>query len=172
MYTDNKPLIYLSYFKDIVSAISLGCFLEEMRCIIRYIPGKENIIISDFISRNGINDDPIQILSVVLDHVKFTTKKILKEQMKDNDILQMLSYLQTGKKGYAENFPPYPPYVHKLTISNGLLTFDHHGVLCIVVPESLRQEIPTLKHTDWSAGHFGIFKTHRKVYRVFGGQVC
>ena len=71
--------------------------VKEMRCIIRYMPGKENII-SGFISPNGINDDPIQILSVVLDHVKFTSKEILEKQMKDNDILQMLSYLQTGKE--------------------------------------------------------------------------
>ena len=88
--------------------------------------------------------------------------------MKDNHILQMLLYFQTGKEVYAENFTQsYRPYLHKLTITDDLLTFDHHGVLCIVVPESLRQEILTLNHIDWSAGHFGTFKTHRKVLQSF-----
>ena len=134
-----------------------------MRCVIRCIPGKENII-SDFISRNGINDEPIQILSVALYQVKFTSKEILTKEMKDNDILEMLTYLQSGKEITAENFPrAYQSSVHKLNITDGLLTFDHHGILCIVALETLRGEILTVNHAEWSAGHFGVFKTHRKI---------
>ena len=53
-----------------------------MRCVIRYIPGKDNII-SDFISWNGINEEPLQILSVILDSVKFSSDELLAEQRND-----------------------------------------------------------------------------------------
>ena len=43
---------------------------------------------------------------MALDQVKFTSKEILAEQMKDDDILEMLAYLQSGKEITAENFPP------------------------------------------------------------------
>ena len=72
-------------------------FLEEMRCVITYIPGKDNII-SDFISRNGINEEALQILSVILDSVKFNNDKLLAEQMNDPQIAAVLTYLTSRKE--------------------------------------------------------------------------
>ena len=61
----------------------------------------------------------------------------------------------------------YRQCLHKLCITDGLLTYDHHGNLCVVAPRSLRNEILLMSYTEWSAGHFGLYKTHRKILNNF-----
>ena len=174
VYTDHKPLTYLSSFKELVERrYRWIAFLEEMRCVIRYIPGKDNII-SDFISRNGINEEPLKILSVILDSVKFSSDELLAEQRNDSQVAAVLTYLTSRKEVQpAEALSQeYRQYLHKLYITDGLLTYDHHGNLCVVAPRSLRNEILVMSHTEWSAGHFGVYKMHRKILNNFGGPVC
>ena len=139
-----------------------------MRCVIRYIPGKDNII-SDFISRNGINEEPLQILSVILDSVKFSSDELLAEQRNDSQIAAVLTYLTSGKEVQPAKAlsQEYRQCLHKICITDGLLTYDHHGNLCVVAPRSLRNEILVMSHTEWSAGHFGVYKTHRKMLNNF-----
>ena len=125
-------------------------FLEEMRCVIRYIPGKDNII-SDFISRNYINEEPLQILSVILDSVKFSSDELLAEQRNDSQIAAVLFTYLTSRKEVqpAEALSQeYRQCLHKLCITDGLLTYDHHGNLCVVAPRSLRNEILVMSHTE------------------------
>ena len=38
-----------------------------------------------------------------------------------------------------------------------------HGDLCTVIPEKLQSEVLEFCHNDWSAGHYGSFKTHKRI---------
>ena len=40
-------------------------------------------------------------------------------------------------------------------------------LIFVIVPQNLRQEVLRYSHFDWSSGHFGIFKTHRRVLERF-----
>ena len=169
IYTDHKPLTFLTSFKELVECrYQWIAFLEEMHCVIRYIPGKDNII-SDFISRNGINEEPLQILSVILDSVTFSSDELSAEQRNNPQIAAVLTYLTLRKEMQrtAALSQDYRQCLHKLCIINRLLTYNHHGNLCVVAPRSLKNKILVMSHTEWSAGHFGLYKTHQKILNNF-----
>ena len=53
-------------------------------------------------------------------------------------------------------------------MENDLLMYNHHNNYLAVCPSKLSPEILDLSHSQWFSGHFGIFKTHKRVLASFG----
>ena len=58
-------------------------------------------------------------------------------------------------------------YIDNLEVINGALCYKHHARYLVVVPCSLQQEISGICHNHFTSGHFGTFKTHRKILEGF-----
>ena len=58
-------------------------------------------------------------------------------------------------------------YIDNLKVLNGLLCYKHHAPYLVVTPCNLQQEILVICHNQFTPGHFGIFKTHRKILAGF-----
>ena len=50
---------------------------------------------------------------------------------------------------------------------DGLLTYSYHGNCLIVAPKNIRSQIMIIAHSHFLGGHFGVFKTHRRVLEKF-----
>ena len=172
VYTDHKPLSYLKEFKDIQNRrFRWISYLEEMGARVRYIPGKENVV-ADFLSRNiqdlqGKAEGNFEVGAFRLETLNYDVVDILAFQLEDGDIQQVLGYfgVQEGKKAVPR---PYKSHLQRLFVDiDGLLKYRHGGEGLVVVPGRLRNEILALSHNQWTSGHFGIFKTHRRVLQKF-----
>ena len=56
---------------------------------------------------------------------------------------------------------------NKLFVKDDLLMYNHHGHNLVVAPSEIRLEILNLCHSQWCSGHFGAFKTHKRVLKSF-----
>ena len=62
VYTDHEPLIHLKAFRNLVEKRFRWInYLETVNTIIRYIPGKENVI-GDYISRNIRAEEHLRVI--------------------------------------------------------------------------------------------------------------
>ena len=52
-------------------------------------------------------------------------------------------------------------------MENDLLMHNHHNNYLVVCPSGLRSEILDLSLSQWCSGHFGIFKTRKRVLASF-----
>lgn len=102
----------------------------------------------------------------MLDALKFKKEEITAAQKTDEDLNAIFKCLKYGC-GPALFPKEFRAAYGKLAIKNDILVYCHHGDFLIVAPEELRKEILELCHAHWSAGHFGRYKTHRKVLERF-----
>ena len=57
VYMDHKPLLCLSAFKDALNKrFHWIQYMNILGTSLRYLPGNQNVVAPDFISRNNIND--------------------------------------------------------------------------------------------------------------------
>lgn len=172
VYTDHKPLSYLKDFKDIVNrGFRWISYLEEMGANVQYISGKENVI-ADFLSRNveklqeRTND--VKMSGLQLEFLKYDVSDLLSAQLEDPDIQKVNEILGQSDTGLKEIPKSYRADRQKLFVDEDkLLKYRHHSNVLIVVPEHLRNEILSLCHNKWTSGHFGVFKTHKRVLNLF-----
>ena len=52
-------------------------------------------------------------------------------------------------------------------MENDLLIYNHHNNYLVVCTLELKSEILDLSHSQWCSGHFGVFKTHKRVLASF-----
>ena len=139
-------------------------YLESMNVKVFYIPGKDNIV-SDFISRNLKEEQvwtAIDVGVVDFELTNYSMNELLIEQLNDCEIKTVIDYLQ--KKSKVGEIPKYfRKHLSKLSIVDELLCYNHHGNMLIVTPKTLRDEILELGHSQFYSGHFGTFKTHRRI---------
>lgn len=76
---------------------------------------------------------------------------------------------ECGLRPLKKNLDEIVQYKFKdrLFIEDNLLMLLYHQRKLIVAPNVLRKEIITISHNTFTSGHFGIFKTHRKVLSKF-----
>ena len=168
VYTDQKPLINLKGFKDVVNRRYRWIeYLESMSVRLRYLPGAENIV-ADFISRNineGAKLDVIRFNVLDMTSVVFDRNDLIAAQYNDSDLLKVIKIMQGNS---TDEFPKcYRRHKNKLLIKDDMLKYRHHDSVCTVVPLKLRREILDLAHSKWFSGHLGIFKTHRRILELF-----
>ena len=66
-----------------------------------------------------------------------------------------------------KNIPKeFKRYIDNLKVINGLLCYKHHARDLVVALCSLQQDY-IICHNHFTSGHFGIFKTHRKILEGF-----
>ena len=177
VYTDHKPLSYLKEFKDIANRrFCWISYLEELGTVIQYIQGKDNVI-ADFMSRNiakvekEIHDGtPVTVGTLKLDYLGYDITDLMNVQLEDLDIQQVVRVLDplAVERTTGEVPKEYKHHMQKLFVDEDkLLKYRHHSNVCFVVPEHLRAEILALCHNQWTSGHFGVYKTHRRVLELF-----
>ena len=164
VYTDHEPLIHLKAFKEIVNKrYRWIAYLESVNIIVRYIPGKKNVL-SDYVSRNIKTEEKWNVIDVnyvELNRVSYTEDELLEKQLNDGDIFNVIDFKTKGNCIKGDNI--YKKYNDKLFVENDLLRYKHHGKMLYVCPKELRSELLTLSHNQFYSGHYGIFKTHKRL---------
>ena len=92
---------------------------------------------------------------------------MLLAQRQDEDMKSVFEYLETGNISRNDVSMVYRKYLDKLTIQQDLLKYNHHSNWITVVPAKIQRDILKLTHSDIYAGHFGVFKTHRRILASF-----
>ena len=82
-------------------------------------------------------------------------------QLNDEDISKVIQYLKNSTTFTKEHIlQTYCCYIDKLELKGQLLVFNHNRrSYCIVVPKNKTKEVMKLCHSDWTTGHFGLFKS-------------
>lgn len=132
---------------------------------IAYIEGKKNII-ADYLSRH-IKDheewSAIPFNSLELTELLYNTNDLIALQREDGELSKLFAYMEGGNDNKDIIDVKYRRFLDRFQIEEGLLKFNHRGDLCTVIPEKLRSEVLEFCHNDWSAGHYGSFKTHKRI---------
>ncbi len=174
VYTDHKPFSYLKDFKDIANRrFRWISYLKEMGTLIEYIEGKDNIV-AYFLSRNITKVERMpsgtHVSTLKLDFLSYDVAGLLTLQLEDSDI-QIIGQILSADFSNADNIEvpkAYKAHRQRLFVDNdNLLKYKHHSGNCIVTPMHLRAEILALCPSEWTSGHFGVFKTHRHKLELF-----
>ena len=84
VYIDHKPLLCLSAFKDALKKrFQWIQYMNIFGTRLRYLPGNQNVVAHDFISRNHIND------TKKLDVLPFIALESCAASYKHEDLLQL-----------------------------------------------------------------------------------
>ena len=172
VYSDHKPLIHLKSFRELVNRRFRWIqYLEEIQVKIRYVEGKDNVI-ADYLSRSIKHDSPWDVIScnsIELSQQLYTNSELSLLQHQDEDLSKLFQYFEHDSNTRNLNSIPrgYRQSIHRISVKDNVLVFNNHGNLIIVIPQGLRTEILQHSHCDWSSGHFGTFKTHRRVLERF-----
>ena len=160
VYTDHKPLVHLKAFKDVLHRRYR--WIQYLESVIRYIEGKNNIS-SDYISRNIKNREELWSVSAHGMDIgrlsSFENEHLEVKQRNDLEIQEVRDSIARKAK-----LPKtYNKFTNKLLIENDILWYKHHGRKIYIAPREDREEILELGHSQALSGHFGTFKTHRRI---------
>ena len=169
VYTDHANLQYLlNNHRVSPRATRWALKLSPFKMAIVHKPGKENTA-PDAISRLQPE------VSVCTNTDPYDHNKIAKLQREDRDLLQLITYLETGEQYkfdvlpdiYISNandfFLDENGVLHKLTTPQE----PHHAAKLLVIPTKLRQEIMLACHDYPLGGHLGIAKTMSKIQNKY-----
>ena len=167
VYTDQKPLLCLSVFKDVLNKrVRWIHYMESLRTRLRYLTGNQNVV-ADFISRNNINDtkfyDVLRFNALELSAASYKHEDLIMAQRNDAKLKQVIEGIESNKHVPKE----YRISKSKLFMKNNLFMCNHHSHYLVVCPSELRSDVLDLSHSQWYSGHFGIFKTHKRVLASF-----
>ena len=166
VYTDHKPLIFLKTFKALVDKrIRWINYLENLNTVIRYIPGKENVL-SDFISRNISKDEELNVASfysLQLDIASYDENDLRIKQLNDDDLAVIFDFLEKPTEHTADFPEQSRQFKPNIIQENGVLFRKHHGNNLYVVPTEMREELLHLAHSQFLSGHQGRYKTHQRL---------
>ena len=113
--------------------------------------------------------NPVSINAFTLESLHYDVPDLVSLQREDPDKQEVINYKSSTGAEKVVLPAAYKAHVQKLIVDeeDNLLKFCFHGGQCIVTPISLREEVLSLSHNQWTSGHFGIFKTHRRVLENF-----
>ena len=158
VYTDHKPLIYLKTFRALADKrIRWINYLENINTVIRYIPGKENVL-SDFISRTIKKEEVLNVVncySLQLDLCSYDQNDLGIKQLNDPELSLVIDYFESVTKPKSmlpSLFKRYEPQLH---LNDGILLYYHHGQKLFVVPTDMKTEMLQLAHSQFLSGHQG-----------------
>ena len=148
--------------------------IHQYRVQIIYKPGPE-IFIADWLSRHNHvegKDKPIKDMDIQVDAIQNTTDllecismaEIQQASSQDDHLQQLKSFIIAGwpdtKEELHTDLRPYLSFKEELAVIDGVIRKGR----CIVIPNSLRQQVLNQLHTN----HMGIEKTkllaHESVY--------
>ena len=94
--------------------------------------------------------------------------ELLGDQLNNSDISKIIHYLKNCSTLTKDYLPQqYRRYIDKLELKYHLLIYkQNRKSFCVVVPDKT-EEIMRLCHCDWASGHFGLFKTHKRILQRF-----
>ena len=167
VYTDQKPLLCLSAFKDVLNKrVRWIHYMESLGTRLRYLTGNQNVV-ADFISRNNINDtkklDVLRFNALELSAASYKHEDLIMAQRNDAKLKQVIEGIESNKHVPKE----YCISKSKLFMKNNLFMCNHHSHYLVVCPSELRSDVLDLSHSQCYSGHFGIFKTHKRVLASF-----
>ena len=173
VYTDHKPLTYMQSFKELINKRYRWIeFLQELGTKIVYLPGKDNVV-ADYLSRNVKMENQLDVLGSASLHLSaelFDNADLIAAQRNAHELQLVVRYLEKEDNACLKNCLPmsFRPHINKLSLSDaGLLVYRHAKRTVVVLPPEQRLDIISICHSEWAAGHFGIFKTHRRILDKF-----
>ena len=166
VYTDHKPLIFLKTFRALVDKrIRWINYLENINTVIRYIPGKENVL-SDFILRTIKKEEVLNVVncySLQLDLCSYDQNDLRVKQLNDPELSLVIDYFESVTKPKSmlpSLFKRYEPQLH---LDYGILFYYRRGQKLFVVPTDMKSEMLELAHSQFLSGHQGRYKTHQRL---------
>ena len=130
-------------------------------------------MIADFLGRNiqNIQHDrkTVSMNAFTLESLQYDVPDLVSLQREDPDIQQVINYRSSTGAEKVVVPAAYKAHIQKLIVDeeDNLLKFCFHGGQCIVTPISLREEVSSLSHNQWSSGHFDIFNHIVESSRTF-----
>ena len=101
VYTNHKSLIFLKTFKALVDKrIRRINYLENINTVVRYIPGKENVL-NDFFSRTIKKEEVLDVVncySLQLDIYSNDPKDLRVKQLNDPELSIVSDYFESAAK--------------------------------------------------------------------------
>ena len=134
--------------------------------VVKYLPGKANVI-ADFLSCNIQNmqhdRNAVSINAFTLESIRYDVPDLVLLQR------EVINYKSSAGAEKVVLLAAYQAHDQKLIVDeeDNLLKCCFHGGQCIGMPISQREEVLSFSHNQWTSGHFGIFKTHRRVLENF-----
>ena len=101
VYTDHKQLIFLKTFRALVDKrIRWINYLENINTVIRYIPGKENVL-SDFISRTIKKEEVLNVVNCYSSQLylcSYDQNDLGIKQLNDPELSLVIDYFESVTK--------------------------------------------------------------------------
>ena len=177
MYSDHEPLTRFHTAKEIINKRYRWIeYLQELGTIVKYLPGKDNVV-PDFITHNLKHERKLDVLrcsSLHLSQSILQNDEILAAQRNDPELTKIINYLQ--KKQVANKMdvsPIFRRHLDHLELKGNLLVYKCNvWSYCIVAPAEMNEQIIKLCHSDWASGHFGLYKSHRRILQRFRWPTC
>ena len=153
VYTNRKPLLCLSVFKDVLKKRFRWIqYIESLGTRLRYLPGNQNVV-ADFTSRNNINNtkklDVLQFSELELSSASCRHEDLVAAQRNYAKLKQVIEGIESNKHIPKE----YRKSKSKLFMENDLYSHNHHNNYLAVCLSELRSEISDLSHSRWCSGH-------------------
>ena len=93
--------------------------------------------------------------------MSYTEDELMENQRNDVKLLTIINFLKGNSKEDVNK--QYRKHKNKLVIQNNLLKYNLHGKCLFVVPNEMRTEVIRYAHESFYSGHFGEFKTYRRL---------
>ena len=169
IHTDHNALKWLMSIQDPTGRVARWSLLiQQFDFDIVHRPGKSNGN-ADGLSRRSYGTINLN----ALDSAGLQTSRIFEFQRKDQDLSDIISYLEHDSLPY-ENVR-----AKRILLSADVYYLDDHGILYhlntvpkkghkphqaqLVLPPPLRYEVLVNAHDDLAGGHLGVFKTYEKL---------
>ena len=168
VFTDHKPLLSLHKFRDVINKrFRWISYLEDVGVILKYVKGVQNCV-ANYISRNpSLQKNVLNVskfASVEFIENIASSGEIIELQRRDEVINKVINCVEKDELG--ETPKEFAAHKQKLVLVNKTL-YKHHKKNLVVAPEILKKQILNISHNHFSGGHFGIFKSHRRVLETF-----
>ena len=149
VYTDHKPLIFLKTFRALVDKkIRWINYFENIITVIRYIPGKENVL-CDFILKTIKKEEVLNVVncySLQLDICSYDQNDLRVKQLKDPKVSLVIDCFESVTKPKSmlpSLFKRHEPQLH---LDHGILLYYHCEKKLFVVPADMIREMLELAH--------------------------
>ena len=177
VYSDHEPLTRLHTANEIINKRYRWIeYLQELGTIVKYLPGKDNVV-ADFITHNLKHERKLNVLqcsSLHLSQSILQNDEILAVQRNAPELTKIINYLL--KKQVANKMdvsPIFHRHLDHLELKGNLLIYKRNvRSYCIVAPAEMTEQIIKLCHSDWASGHFGLYKSHRRILQRFRWPTC
>ncbi|GFU60449.1 transposon Tf2-11 polyprotein [Trichonephila clavipes] len=167
--SDHQPLRWLMKLKSSTERLARWALqLQSFNLNMEYIPGKSNVVV-DMLSRSACHEENelCEVCTVVIDVPTRSPKEIRDEQMKDEELVKIISCLEDPDKNVN-----YVNWVERGYLMNQGVLFKYSPdseseESQLVIPSHERTLILKNHHDAPMAGHYGAEGTYTRIAKSY-----